>query len=45
MSDVRLTQDAEYLLCELYNAYRTRRKNGETSDLAKQFGGSAAIQA
>lgn len=45
MSDVRLTQDAEYLLCELYNAYRMRRKNGETSDRAKQFGGSAAIQA
>lgn len=44
MSDIRLTQDAEYLLCELYNAYRIRRKNGMTSDNAKHFGGSAAIQ-
>ena len=44
MTDVRLTQDAEYLLCELYNAYRMRRKNGMTSDKAKLFGGSTAIQ-
>lgn len=44
MSDIRLTQDAEYLLCELYEAYRTRRKDGMTSDKAKLFGGSTAIQ-
>jgi hypothetical protein len=44
MSDIRLSQDAEYLLCELYTAYRIRRKNGMTSDKAKLFGGSKAIQ-
>lgn len=44
MSDIRLTQDAEYLLCELYNAYRMRRKDGMTSDKAKCFGGSTSIQ-
>ena len=44
MTAIRLPQDAEYLLCELYNAYRTRRKNGMTSDKAKLFGGSKSIQ-
>lgn len=44
MTDIRLTQDAEYLLCELYNAYRIRRKDGVTSDKAKRFGGSKFIQ-
>ncbi len=44
MPEIRLTQDAEYLLCELYNAYRMRRKNGAPSDEAKLFGDSTTIQ-
>lgn len=44
MSEIRLTQDAEFLLCILYNAYRARRKNGEPSGDAKHFGGSDDIQ-
>ncbi len=44
MPEIRLTQDAEYLLCELYNAYRMRRKNGVPSDEAKLFGDSTTIQ-
>lgn len=44
MTNIRLTQDAEYLLCELYNAYRMRRKDGMTNDKAKCFGGSTSIQ-
>lgn len=42
--EIELTQDAEYLLCVLYNAYVTRRKNGESSRDAKLFGGSEQIQ-
>lgn len=44
MAEVRLTQDADYLLCVLYNAYCTRRKNGELSSDAKIFGNGEAIQ-
>lgn len=40
----RLTQNADYLLCILYKAYRERRKNGEPSGDAKFFGGSEEIQ-
>lgn len=43
--DVQLTHDAEYLLCILYDAYKQRRKNGESADEAKAFGGSEEIQA
>lgn len=43
--DTRLTQDADYLLCILYKAYRERRKVGEPSGEAKFFGGSEEIQA
>lgn len=42
--DAELTRDAEYLLCVLYDAYRQRRKNGESSRDAKFFGGSEQIQ-
>lgn len=43
--DTRLSQDAEYLLCTLYDAYRTRRKSGELAEDAKFFGSSEQIQA
>lgn len=43
--DVILTQDAEYLLCELYSAYVASRKNGEASETARFFGSSERIQA
>lgn len=42
--DKRITQDAEYLICVLYDAYRLRRKNGELAEDAKMFGGSENIQ-
>jgi len=42
--DIQLTQDAEYVLCILYDAYRQRRKNGEFAEDAKTFGGSEEIQ-
>lgn len=42
--EIHLTQDAEYLLCELYDAYKVRRENGEFSEDARCFGGSDSIQ-
>ena len=42
--DIQLTQDAEYMLCVLYDAYIQRRKNGELAESAKAFGGSQEIQ-
>lgn len=42
--DIRLTQNADYLLCILYKAYRERCKNGTSSGDAKFFGGSEEIQ-
>lgn len=44
MLDVRLTQDADYLLCVLYDAYRQRCKNGISRYDAKFFGNSESIQ-
>lgn len=44
MSEIQLTQSADYLLCALYEAYRTRHKNGESISDAKVFGGSEIIQ-
>lgn len=41
---VRLTDDADYLLCALYEAYRQRRKDGKSIDDAKWFGGPESIQ-
>lgn len=40
----RLTDDADYLLCVLYDAYKQRRKNGMAGLDAKIFGGSEYIQ-
>lgn len=45
MSEIRLAQDADYLLCVLYDAYRDRRKVGEFAEDAVRFGGSEEIQA
>lgn len=44
MSETRLTQDADYLICVLYEAYRSRRKAGELAEDAAAFGGSEEIQ-
>lgn len=43
-AEIRLTDDAEYLLCVLYDAYRLRRKNGESSFDSRFFGDSECIQ-
>lgn len=43
-TEIRLTDDADYLLCVLYDAYRSRRKNGESSFDSRLFGGSECIQ-
>lgn len=39
-----LTNDADYLLCVLYDAYKQRRKNGVPQDEARQFGDPEKIQ-
>lgn len=44
MAEIRLTKDAEYMLCELYSAYLKRRKDGECSEDARCFGSSETIQ-
>ncbi len=44
VTEIRLTDDAEYLLCILYDAYRLRRKNGRLSSDSRIFGGSEYIQ-
>ena len=41
---VRLTDDADYLLCVLYEAYRQRRKDGESAFDARVFGDPEDIQ-
>lgn len=43
MSDIRLTREAEYLLCELYHAYTERRKKGMSRSEARHFGSSQRI--
>ena len=43
-TEIRLTDDADYMLCVLYDAYRARRKNGESSFESRLFGGSECIQ-
>lgn len=43
-TEIRLTDDADYLLCVLYDAYRLRRKNGESSFDSRFFGNSECIQ-
>lgn len=42
--EMRLTDEADYMLCVLYDAYKLRRKNGESSSEARLFGGSECIQ-
>lgn len=44
MTDIRLTKDADYLLCVLYDAYRQQRKGGALAEDAKFFGDSGHIQ-
>lgn len=44
MSDILLTNDADFLLCTLYDAYRQRRRNGASIRDARLFGGSETIQ-
>ena len=43
-NELRLTDDADFLLCTLYDAYRFRRKNGESSLESRCFGDSECIQ-
>ena len=44
MQEIRLTQEADLLLCVLYNAYTARRKDGVSRTNARQFGSSQRIQ-
>lgn len=44
MPEDRLTQDAELMLCTLYNAYLARRKDGMSRAEARYFGSSQRIQ-
>lgn len=44
MLNMRLSKDAECLLCVLYNEYLIRRKKGIPDNDAVLFGGSDAIQ-
>lgn len=44
MQEIRLTNEAELLLCVLYNAYTSRRKDGMVRTAAKNFGSSQRIQ-
>lgn len=43
-SEIRLTKDADYLLCVLYDEYLARRRNGESAFDARIFGDSESIQ-
>lgn len=44
MKQIRLTNDADFLLCILYRAYVDCRKTGELREEAICFGGSEYIQ-
>ncbi len=44
MSEVRLTKDADALICALYKEYLQRRKDGEPKGGAKFLGGAEHIQ-
>lgn len=41
---IRLTYDADYLLCVLYSEYRQRRKDGKLAGKEDEFGSSEEIQ-
>lgn len=45
MDEVKLTKDADNLICVLYKEYLNRRKSGSTKSSARGFGGSRRIQA
>lgn len=42
--DISLTKDADYLICSLYQDYKTRVKNGSPRDVAKICGSAQDIQ-
>lgn len=43
MSDVRISRDADALICVLYKEYMQRRKSGESKQKARNMGGSPEI--
>ena len=44
MGDIKLTRDADVLICTLYKSYLQARKNGKSKPDAKILGGAAEIQ-
>lgn len=44
MQNIRITQDAELMLCILYGEYKVRRKEGMSRSDARNFGSSQNIQ-
>lgn len=45
MQELQLSDEADLLLCVLYNAYVARRKDGMSRVVARNFGSSQLIQA
>lgn len=43
MSDIRLSRDADALICVLYKEFKQRRKSGEPKQKARNMGGSPVI--
>lgn len=43
MSDIRLSRDADALICVLYKEFIRRRKSGESKQRARNMGGSPEI--
>lgn len=43
MNEIRLTKDADAMICVLYKEYVQRRKQGQTKRNARDFGGSELI--
>lgn len=43
MEEIRLTKDADALICVLYKEYLEQRKAGKSKNSAKYFGGSQQI--
>ena len=44
MDNIKLTNDADYMICTLYSEYKQRLKNGVPKDDAKYFGSAERIQ-
>lgn len=42
--DVKLTKDADALICALYNSYHEKRKSGESRAAAKLMGSAETIR-